>query len=246
MRLCAAQFRSVAVDFDTNLRRHLAFVDTAASLGAALVCFPELSLTGYEPKLASSLATTPEDARLRILQQKADSSSITIAVGLPLYVPAGVAIAMQIFQPGQRALAYLKQQLHADELPWFVPGGTQVVFERDGLRIAPAICYESLQDSHAGATALLGADVYLASVVKSAGGLQKAENHYPVIARRHGMSVLMSNSIGPSDGIVAGGRSAAWSADGERLGGLDSEREGLLLFDVSTNTAVPHYLPQAA
>jgi predicted amidohydrolase len=49
MRIGAAQLRPVAGDVASNLAKHLELIDVAAALGADLVYFPELSLTGYEP-----------------------------------------------------------------------------------------------------------------------------------------------------------------------------------------------------
>lgn len=38
---------------DENLQTHLAYIERAAALGANVVAFPELSLTGYELALLS-------------------------------------------------------------------------------------------------------------------------------------------------------------------------------------------------
>ena len=58
--------------------------------------------------------------------------------------------------------------------------------------------------------------------------------HYPVIARRHKMYVIMANSIGPSDDFVSVGQSAAWNNCGKLLEQIDSESEGMLLMDTLT------------
>lgn len=54
--LVAAQCVVRAGDVEANLAMHLDFMQRAGELGATLVVFPELSLTGYEPALASVLA----------------------------------------------------------------------------------------------------------------------------------------------------------------------------------------------
>ncbi|CAI3802939.1 Glutamine-dependent NAD(+) synthetase [Pseudomonas sp. MM221] len=56
MKLCAVQLASLKGDLPGNLQRHLACIEQAAALGAELVVFPELSLTGYEPSLARQAA----------------------------------------------------------------------------------------------------------------------------------------------------------------------------------------------
>lgn len=56
MKLCAVQLASLKGEVSANLQRHLACIEQAAALGAELVVFPELSLTGYEPTVARQAA----------------------------------------------------------------------------------------------------------------------------------------------------------------------------------------------
>jgi predicted amidohydrolase len=244
VRIGVAQFRPVAGDVAENLRKHLALIDLAASLQAELLCFPELSLTGYEPTLARKLATTIDDPRLDELQDEADARGMSIAVGAPTRSPQGVLISMIVFQPRHSRIVYSKQQLHADELPFFVQGEGQIILKSAGQSIAPAICYESLQDSHADQAADLGAGIYLASVAKPTRGVERAYAHYPAVARRLRMAVLMANCVGPCDNFVSVGQSAVWNSKGKLLAQLDDEREGIVLFDASSGEAgAAHYLP---
>src|SRR6185436_2994401 len=47
LTLGLAQINTKLGDVPCNLEKHLAYVDQAASQGVQLLCFPELSLTGY-------------------------------------------------------------------------------------------------------------------------------------------------------------------------------------------------------
>src|SRR5262245_28957477 len=129
MRICVAQLRPIAGDIEANVGKHDVLLALALSQNAHLVCFPELSLTGYEPKLATHLATTYDDPRLDIFQKIADSESVYIAVGLPTISERGTRIGMVVFQPMRPGVSYAKQQLHADELPYFVEGDHQLVLD---------------------------------------------------------------------------------------------------------------------
>lgn len=242
MKLCVAQLQPVAGDLEANLDKHHALLDLAITAGAELICFPELSLTGYEPKLAKQLVSHPADRRLRSLQGRADAQSVSIAVGLPTTAKQGIHISLILFQPGQPPVVYAKQQLHPDELPYFVPGDQPVLVRSTDPVIAPAICYESLQAAHGEQAASLGAQIYLASVAKSAQGLEKARLHYPAIAQRYGMAVLMANCLGPCDDFWAAGQSAIWNAHGNLLIRLDPDREGIALFETATQQVRAHYL----
>ena len=52
------------------------------------------------------------------------------------------------------------------------------------------------------------------------------------------MTVLMANSVGPSDNFVSAGQSAIWSNRGELVGQLDSQQEGIVMIDTETNQAM--------
>ncbi|MEZ5499983.1 MAG: carbon-nitrogen hydrolase family protein [Steroidobacteraceae bacterium] len=234
MKLCAAQIAPQAGRVDLNLNKHLAAIDQAISHGAKFVLFPELSLTGYEPTLASDLALAPSDPCLDVFQGRADDTAVAIALGVPLRSSAGIQIGMMVFRPRLPRASYAKQQLHPDEQTHFACGDRALCLPYSEHVLAPAICYESLQADHAASAARLGADVYLASVAKSAHGVTQAGEHYPQIAQRHGMVVVMANSIGPCDDFVSAGRSAIWNQRGQVVAQLEEHAEGLVIFDIST------------
>lgn len=240
MKLSAVQFLPVPGDMTANTGKHLEHIERAVSHGANLVFFPELSLTGYEPRLAKSLAIDPTDSRLDVFQRFSDAHDLVIGVGAPLSVRSQVQIGMVWFEPRAPRLAYAKQHLHSDELPFFIQGSEQLVLEADTHKLAPAICYESLQLSHADSAASMGADVYLASVAKPAGAMAKAMLHYPAIARKHNMYVIMADCVGPSDDVVSVGQSAVWNRSGELLAQMDSESEGMVIVDTISGVASVH------
>jgi predicted amidohydrolase len=243
VKICAAQFRPVAGDIAANTATHIELIEFGVGHGADLVYFPELSLTGYEPRLAKTLATRGIDASLEALQERSNSHDIMIGVGLPLSVGYGVQIGMVWLSPNAPQRTYAKQRLHADELPFFVPGAEQLVLESGDHLLAPAICYESLQPNHAQEAAALGADVYLASVAKPAAAFARATLHYPAMARTYSMYVIMANCVGPSDDFVSVGQTAAWDWRGKLLAQMDANSEGIVLVDTVTGIAAVHVLP---
>ncbi|MBI3557950.1 MAG: carbon-nitrogen hydrolase family protein [Deltaproteobacteria bacterium] len=236
MKLCVVQTKPVVGDVQANIENHKKLIARAASCGSEAVFFPELSLTGYEPKLAKDLASDQGDARFDDFQEMSDSHRITIGVGMPIKSRAGILIGLIIFQPDVPRQTYCKQYLHSDELPYFVCGHRQVLLNLNGSKIAPAICYESLLPVHSEAAARSGANIYVASVAKSARGIQKAEKHFAETARRHSLPILMSNCVGPCDDFLGVGTTSVWGKDGTLLGQLDETGEGLLIFDTDTQT----------
>jgi predicted amidohydrolase len=237
MRVAVVQTQPVACAIDANVKAHETWVKRAAAHGADMVFFPELSLTGYEPKHAERLVLRADETRLDVFQMLSHALRITIGVGAPTASFDGVRISMIVFRPDAARVVYSKQHLHADELPYFVAGDGQVTLAGGGEIVVPAICYESLLDTHCAQAVALGATVYVASVAKSAQGVAKAEAHYPVIARRHSLPVLMANCVGACADFEAVGGSAVWSSGGEVLARLGATGEGALLFDSTTNEA---------
>jgi predicted amidohydrolase len=242
MRISAVQLRLVAGNIASNVAKHLELIELAVTQGADLIFFSELSLTGYEPHLAKSLAFHNSDPRLEIFQQCSNINHIIVGVGLPILTGSQVQIGMVWFMPKAPRQTYAKQQLHTDELPFFVQGDRQLVLRTTTHTLAPAICYESLQQSHVDNAANLGADVYLASVAKPAGGMSKAIMHYPTIARKHSMYVLMANCVGTCDNFVSVGQSAVWNNRGELLVQMNSESEGMVIVDTISDKASIHVL----
>lgn len=238
MKLCAVQLASLKGDLPGNLQRHLVCIEQAAALGAELVVFPELSLTGYEPSVARQAALPVTSARLDPLQAACDRLGITVAVGLPLPTPDGIRIGMPIFCPEAPRQVYAKQRLHDDELPYFTPGNQALLLEVGEHRVAPAICYESMFMAHAAVARERGADLYLVSVAKTAKGIREGYAHYPEVARELGMPVLMANCVGPADTFIGAGGSAAWNTQGHLLASLDDHSEGLIVLDTRSASAI--------
>jgi predicted amidohydrolase len=242
MKISIAQLQSVKGDIPANIGKHLALIDLAVSQGADALFFPELSLTGYEPTLAKDLVTNQEDARFDVLQKMSDTHTMVIGVGLPTVAPLGIHISMILFQPGGARQTYAKQQLHTDEFPYFVSGDEQTIVTVAGQKIAPAICYESLQPAHADHAYTLGAEIYAASVAKSQNGVDKAMAHYPAMARKFSMPVLMANCVGYCDNFMSVGKSSVWTKRGDLIGQLDDRSEGILVFDTKTETTIAQTL----
>lgn len=71
-----AQVAVVKGDVDANLKSHLALLEQSAELGADVVVFPELSLTGYELELAKVLAIEPNAGNFTQLSQAPISISL--------------------------------------------------------------------------------------------------------------------------------------------------------------------------
>ena len=70
MKIGVAQIRPVKGEIQSNIFNHGKIIDVAVLNEADAIFFPELSLTGYEPKLAKELATGQDDIRFKEFQNR--------------------------------------------------------------------------------------------------------------------------------------------------------------------------------
>ena len=232
MKLCVVQLESKKGDIQENISRHIKMINLAVSQSADLIIFPELSLTGYEPKLAKDLATTQEDKRLDKFQELSNLDQITIGLGLPTKTSEGLCISMIIFQPNQTRLTYSKKYIHADEEPYFDCGKNFPVLKLKEKNIGFAICYELSIPAHSETAYKNGADVYIASVAKTESGIVKAHKTLSAIAKKYQIPVLVSNSVGPSEDFISAGNSAIWDKNGDLIAQLNKKEEEFLMFSL--------------
>jgi predicted amidohydrolase len=238
MKICVAQAKAVKGDIISNIANHKKLIGLAIEAGADCIFFPELSITGYEPELANELATGADDNRLNIFEDISDKNNITIGIGMPLRSANGIQISMIIFQPNIPRQVYAKQHLHSDEIPFFTNGDKQVFINNDNQKIAPGICYETSLPVHWSAAAQAGANIYVASVAKTAAGVERSTKFFSAMAKQYSMTVLLCNSIGPADNFLSCGNSSVWNNKGEMLARLNDTDEGILIFDTDSGQAV--------
>jgi predicted amidohydrolase len=234
MKVCIAQTKSEKGNIRRNIESHLEFIERAIKLKADLIIFPELSITNYEPDLAKELATDTKSNIFDPFQELSNRNEIAIGIGMPTKAIEGINISMLIFQPKKERTTYAKQILHSDELPYFVSGKNQTFLTIDGVKIAIGICYETLQREHFLHAKNQGADIYIASVAKPKGGIEKAYQYFPPIAKEFKTPILMSNCVGYCDNFMSAGQSTVWNKKGELIEQLDAANQGLIIFDTNT------------
>lgn len=234
MKICIAQLRPVKGDIETNITNHKKLIALAISYQAEVIVFPELSITGYEPKLAKKLATDQGDSRFDDFQKLSDANGVTIGIGVPTKTNAGIYISMVLFQSHKERRTYSKKYIHADEKPFFCSGPNFAIMPVDGTQIALAICYELSITEHAEDAFKNGAEIYVASVAKPADGVKKASERLSHIAANYSMTVLMSNCVGFCEDFEGAGGSAVWNKEGIVLSQLDKKSEGIVIFDTVT------------
>lgn len=234
MRIAIAQTEAIKGNIEKNIENHLTLIKQAAHHKADMVVFPELSLTGYEPELAESLATHKNDERLNVIQSLSDNNNIIIGVGLPTRNETEILVSMIIFQPHKERIIYSKQYLYLPEKKFFAEGKNPLLLNFATEVISPAICYEATVDAHCEYAKQNNATIYIASVLSSINGIDEELKKLSDIAGKKNLITFMSNYVGQSGGYECAGKSSVWNEKGELMGQLDGKNEGVLVFDTLT------------
>ncbi len=210
IKIAVAQIPSLKGDVESNIEVHLQAVARAAEAGVSYLVFPELSLTGYEPELAKDLAFTSTDQRLKPFVEAARKYHMTIVVGAPVTGEPLPSIGCFIISPSGEEKIYRKMHLHPGEEEFFSKGLEHSLVKMGETNIANAICADTGHSSHAEFCAELGANVYIAGVLITAGGYRADTELLQEYSQKLRMLVAMANHCGPTGKWLPTGKSAVW------------------------------------
>jgi predicted amidohydrolase len=224
----AAQSTAIRGDLDENIAGHLRLIRVAASFGADLVVFPELSLTGYELDLGRELQLDPDDPKLEPLRNAVREHGVHVVVGGPWRSGLEKPWLGAFLISPERSLGYAKIHVHESEDAFFAAGKDGCVVSVRGVRVGIAICADTNFPVHADDAAANGADIYIASVMKTEekypGHAEKLKDH----AVRHGMAVLTANYAGSTGNQTAAGKSAIRDERGHLVAQAEATGEALV------------------
>ena len=238
IRLGAAILNQTPLDWVGNTDRILDAIQQARLQDVAVLCLPELCITGYgceDMFLSPSVWRTAWDMLQKIVPE---TRGMVVSVGLPLYVTNGVYNAACVVADGQIVGFVAKQHLAGDGLHyeprWFRVWPAEVVtefhrdghcwpigdlmFECDGVRIGFEICEDAWVAGRPGnRMAECGVDVILnPSASHFAFGKHEIRKRFVLEgSRSFGVSYVYANLVGNEAGraIYDGGALIASSGD---------------------------------
>ncbi len=254
LRLAIAQVDFLVGDIAGNVSRMIAEAERARDeLGAAVVLFPELAVTGYPPE---DLLLRPDlyewvDEELTRLRQAVHG--ITLIFGYPEKTPHGVYNAALVLRDG-RILAnarkrYLPNYAVFDEKRYFVPGHEPCVVELEGVPVGITICEDIWYPDPAADCRDAGARLIL-TLNASPFHKDKAGERETAVrdrVRETGLPVIYANLVGGQDELVFDGDSFVMAAGGEIRQRLPAFEETLapVAIDDDGQRATPRPGPQA-
>jgi len=237
-------------DVPSNLASHLATIGQAATRGASLVVFPELSVTGYFLKdQVPDVALRLDSAEIDSLRDASRDLSIDIVVGLILesdrhqfhnasiYISAGevVHVHRKVYLPTYGLFDEQRYVAAGDRFRAFdIPAGGPI----DGRwRAGILICEDLWHPSAASLLARQGVDVLICPSASPGRGVLQGESlgtarSYDAMTRTYAQLftsyVIYCNRTGFEDGVGFWGGSRVVGPDGAVTGDVPGTDEALL------------------
>jgi len=255
LRLAMAQINPTVGDLVGNSEQILDKVRQAQELGANLVLFPEMALTGYpiEDLALSRDFLLESEKSLEVLASELASlghGQMRVLVGHPALAktPTSWAIgqncASLIFE-GKVQARYAKHHLPNysvfDEYRVFVPGNELLVFELNGLKIATVIC-EDIWQTGGPVAKISENDVDLTLVLNgSPFERSKIDTRLELvqsIAAKHSSAVAYVNLVGGQDDLVFDGNSFLIDSNGDEIARAKQFEEDLLVVEIQSKSEI--------
>jgi NAD+ synthase (glutamine-hydrolysing) len=250
-----AQINPTVGDLAGNSAQILEKVQQAQDLGAHLVLFPELALTGYpieDLALSKDFLNDSGKALENLAKElaKRGQGHIRVVVGHPALAknPTSWAIgqncASLIFD-GTVQASYAKHHLPNysvfDEYRVFVPGDQLLTFEIDGLRFATVIC-EDIWQTGGPVSQIAGHNVDLTLVLNgSPFERSKTDTRFELVsqlASKQSTAVAYVNLVGGQDDLVFDGNSFLIDAAGKEITRAKQFDTDLLVVEIETKNSI--------
>jgi NAD+ synthase (glutamine-hydrolysing) len=252
LRIALAQLDLLVGDVQGNAARVRETAQRAGSMGANLVVFPELTLSGYPPEdllFHRGLRIQVEQALAELTHDvNAPGSTLpAILVGYPEYEGGATAPriynAARLLVPGRPPVNYRKQCLPNyrvfDEKRYFTPGDAPAVVEFAGVKLGLTICEEVWEAEPARAAQAAGAELLVA--INASPYEQRKQREREAVLRQRvadtGLPVVYVNLVGGQDELVFDGRSCVIDGTGTAVLRAPAFDESLLCVDVQRDAA---------
>ena len=250
LKVIMAQLDFLVGDIDGNTEKIISAAARACNeLGAEMVVFPELALTGYPPEdllLRPSLKLRIEKALDRI---RAAAIEAYLVIGYPESMQGRVYNSLIVIKGSETLANYRKQCLPNyqvfDERRYFAAGDEPCVISIKGAQVAFTVCEDLWEPGPAQQARAAGAQL-LININASPFHMDKLRERQDLLcerSREHGFPIVYVNLLGGQDELVFDGGSMAVS-DGKLSCLIPQFQEGLFPLDIQIDPAGECMVPR--
>jgi NAD+ synthase (glutamine-hydrolysing) len=220
--LALAQINLLVGDVQGNAAKVITTARSAhAELGADLVLFPELTLSGYPPEDLLLHRGFRRQVEAGLARVRAETGAAAVMVGFPEYTRAGIYNSAALVAAGEVAAIHRKAELPNykvfDEKRYFRAGAQPTVLELKGVRVGLLVCEDMWEPEAAQLARTAGAQL-LAVINASPYEIHKQREREDIARVRVtdvGLPLAYVNLIGGQDELVFDGNSFVMNAEGE-------------------------------
>ena len=255
LRLAMAQINPSVGDLVGNSQQILEKVRQAQEMGANLVLFPEMVLTGYpieDLALSRDFLLESEKSLEALASELAHlgHGQMRVVVGHPALAKTPTAWAIgqncaSLIFDGKVQARYAKHHLPNysvfDEFRVFVPGNELLVFELNGLKIATVICEDIWQTG--GPVAKISENDVDLTLVLNGSPFERSKTDTRLelvqsIAAKHSSAVAYVNLVGGQDDLVFDGNSFLIDSHGKVVSRAKQFEEDLLVVEIQSKSEI--------
>ena len=258
LKIAAVCMHSTSGEVDKNLDKIRVIASEASAKGANIVCFPELSVTGYIQESPGGIYKTGDAERIvgRLIRIAREMRLVMMAGLVEIVSEGGPYITQAITGPDGQIGLYRKTHLAPTETGSYSSGQKIELYRSGNTTFGVQLCYEAHFPEISTTMALMGADILFVPHASPRGDpegkLQSWLRHLPARAFDNGLFVVACNQVGKTgEGLSFPGVAVVLGPDGRVLakyvGGDDyilfAELEVGMLRDVREHR-MRYFLPE--
>ena len=242
IRIATVIFQSVVGEVRRNLDAMAHWITASRNEGAAIVCFPELNITGYShfSEIKEAAQSVPGPVT-RLLSGLSKSHSIVILAGMVEKDDKNRTYASHlVIKPDGFVGIYRKLHIAPPEQGIFSPGNAIPLFETSGVKFGIQLCYDSHFPELATYMALKGADMIFIPHASPRGTPREKYSswmrHLAARAFDNGLFVVACNQTGDNEkGLCFPGISVIIGPSGNVLKDNLGNTESLTVTDLKSD-----------
>jgi len=239
LRLALAQVNSLVGGFKANAERVKSTCAQARKMGADVVLFPELMLTGYPPEDLLFKKSFIEDCRETLKKVAPFTKGLTAVIGFAEQKGKHLYNSAALMCDGKHVATCRKMLLPNygvfDEKRYFTEGDEPVRFSLKGAQIGLTICEDIWQESGPGKTLCQKGGVDLLLNISSS-PYHKGKARREMIIKRakyYKCPIAYVNLVGGQDELVFDGQSLIVDAKGKIIAQGNSFEEEIIFANIT-------------